>query len=168
MTIQIGSPYDASQYALIVSMGHGGVVYVNGVAVATINLAPGSNYYSRAGTCQPAYGQWQAPIVFGSALLRPGPNVIAVEVHFCSSTYDLYFAAALVADAADFNTPYVPSPQIAVGCANGSRPQDDNTLSSWTSLFGSALSPNLTIVIPTGLRVLLDTSVVVVASITVK
>ena len=165
---QVASPLDASQYALLVSMGHGGVVYVNGVVVAVINIDGSPDFWNNAASCQPSYGVWQSPILIGSALLVPGPNVIAVELHECGNSDDLYFAAALVADAADVATPFVPAPQVAVGCVPGSRPQNDLTLTSWTALFGATVSSSLAITIPTGSRVLLDAAVVVVGSIEVQ
>ena len=165
---QVTNPFDAAQYALLVSLAHGGGVYVNGVAVATVNLTPGTACYRRAATCQPVYGQWQAPIVFGSALLRRGVNVIAAEVHTCANATDLYFAAALVVDTADLATRYAPAPQVAVACVNGSRPEDDASLSSWTELFGATAAPGSAVAIPSGLRVLLDAPVVLVGVLIVR
>jgi hypothetical protein len=163
--VQIANPHTVDEYALLISAHHSANVYINGVLVANINIDAAPNDWSKAASCINSDTWASLPAVrFGSGLLVPGDNLIAIEVHRCNLRNDMHMTAVLVAGAASTAG---PAQQVAATCVTGSKPEDDPTLVPWSTLFGVTQSTALDLVIPASTKVLMDQPSVLVGKITV-
>ncbi len=99
---------------LRVQRDDGVAVYLNGTEVARDNLPAGTPTYATRAPASVADEQEWLEFTLNAALLRPGANVIAAEVHQQSSTSsDAGFNLTLRADGY-FSSASAPAPQLTV------------------------------------------------------
>ena len=103
----------------------------------------------------------RAQISFGSALLVPGRNLIAVEVHQAPTGYDDLLLAAVLAGSAAVPT---PAPGPFPTCAGA---PETVAATSWATQF-PGLVTGASVVVPTGARVLVDSQPPELGIITVQ
>lgn len=95
-------PFEEETYTINYDVDDGAIFYVNGTEVGLYHMQSGAGYSSY--TEDNGHGDWyegddpyHGTITIPVNLLRQGKNVIAVEVHNCSSSSsDLWFDASLV------------------------------------------------------------------------
>lgn len=111
----------------------GAVIYINGVEAFRYNMPAGNvDHLSLASTFieGPAEGMWQT-IYLNRGLLRPGQNVVAIEIHQNSSTStDLAFDAELILRG-------IAMPLTALNSVETCTPGSSSTIGCFTSVHPS-------------------------------
>ncbi len=85
-TFQVTDPNALHDLTLRLHRDDGAVVYLNGMEVARYGMPTGTIGYSTLATTSLGQYPWDPALVLPGTLLVPGTNVLAVEVHQCSST----------------------------------------------------------------------------------
>ncbi len=117
---QVADPATLSDLTLRLLRDDGAVVYLNGTEVARYSLPEGAISFGTWATTSTEY-DWDPAVVIPN-LLVPGVNVLAVEVHQCSSTSsDLSLNLQLTArrGPADCNAYVIQQPTMNAGVAAG-------------------------------------------------
>ena len=123
---EVGDPTQFGRLLLRLQRDDGAVVYLNGVEVARDNLLPGAVSFNSLAVAAIEGALETVPVDFtlNATLLRPGTNVLAVEVHQVAiASSDLGFDLALiglgpVAPSASF---YLTQPSEGARFLSGSR-----------------------------------------------
>lgn len=114
-----GSPADTGA-ELRALLSDGAVWYLNGTEVWRVNMPPGEPQATTPAASEVTAPVWSRPQPLPSALLVPGTNILAVEVHSAGQTNDLVFAASLSLHATNVLVP----PPVPVALNEIAAPSD--------------------------------------------
>lgn len=111
-----------TELTLKVLRDDGAVAYVNGTEVFRNNMPAGTIAYSTYASGTTPDESTYFPATVDPALLRDGPNVLAIEVHQANATStDLSFDAELIGATLVFDLPTITSHPVSVAAVVGQR-----------------------------------------------